>query len=268
MRKTMVMVPTVALLALLALLAGCQGQGSTEKVNPWQEMVPGVSYVDSSLGQGPVAEFTSYVQVHYTGYIWEADEKGHMGRGRKFDSSRDRHEPLAFPLGVGRVIEGWEKGIVGMSPGARRTLLVQPEMAYGEQGMPPLIPANATLCFDVELLSLPKVTVEILEEGDGPEALFGDRLSVHYTGWLWEDGAKGTQFDTSSNRGRPHQFALGFGQVIDGWDRAIEGMRVGTKARLIIPPSMGYGSKGSGRMIPPNATLCFEVELVKIEGKS
>ncbi len=257
----------MVLILTVGMLAGCQGNAK-EKVNPWQEIMPGLSYIDSTLGQGPVADETSYVVVNYSGYLWEADEHGKMGKGKMFDSSKSEGRgPIDFPLGTGMVIEGWEKGLPGMAVGGKRSLLCTPEVAYGEQGRPPVIPPSATLFFDVELLELPKVKVEILEEGTGPVAQIGDKVSVDYTGWLWVDGAKGTQFDSSIGRGRPHQFMLGFRQVIAGWDRGIEGMKVGTKARLIIPPVMGYGARGSGNRIPPNSTLCFDIELVGIEGK-
>ena len=126
-----------------------------------------------------------------------------------------------------------------------------------------MIPPSATLIFDVEIVDLPKVNVEILTPGTGTAAELGNQVSVHYTGWLWENGAKGEQFDSSRDRGRPYEFALGRGMVIPGWDMALLGMQEGTSARLIIPSVMAYGSRGSGT-IPPDAVLCFEVELVKV----
>ncbi len=95
----------------------------------------------------------------------------------------------------------------------------------------------------------------------------GDQISVHYTGWLWENGAKGAEFDSSIGRGVPYKFTLGAGMVIPGWDSGLQGMTVGTKAQLIIPAVMGYGKRGSPPKIPADATLCFDVELVEIDGK-
>ncbi len=100
--------------------------------------------------------------------------------------------------------------------------------------------------------------------GTGDEAKKGMNVTVHYTGWLYEKGQRGTKFDSSVDRGQPFSFGLGAGQVIKGWDEGVEGMKVGGKRELIIPPELGYGSRGAGNVIPPNATLDFEVELLKV----
>lgn len=102
--------------------------------------------------------------------------------------------------------------------------------------------------------------IEDLQVGEGPEAKAGDRVSVHYVGTLTD----GKKFDSSRDRGQPFQFQLGRGQVISGWDNGVAGMKVGGKRNLTIPPEEGYGSRGAGGAIPPNATLLFEVELLKI----
>jgi FKBP-type peptidyl-prolyl cis-trans isomerase len=98
--------------------------------------------------------------------------------------------------------------------------------------------------------------------GDGTTAEKSFLVSVQYTGWIYKNGAKGAQFDSSRDRGKPITFKLGAGQVIPGWDEGISGMKVGGQRTLIIPPELAYGSKGAGGVIPPNATLIFEVELV------
>ena len=100
--------------------------------------------------------------------------------------------------------------------------------------------------------------------GKGQVAAGGDRVSVHYTGWLYENGAKGAKFDASRDRGETFEFRLGDGEVIRGWDEGVMGMRVGGKRTLVIPPEMAYGSRGAGGVIPPNATLVFDVELVEV----
>lgn len=99
--------------------------------------------------------------------------------------------------------------------------------------------------------------------GDGPAAKAGQDAVVHYTGWLYVDGAKGEKFDSSLDRGQPFTFPLGGGRVIRGWDEGVAGMQPGGKRTLIIPPDLGYGRQGAGGVIPPNATLLFEVELIE-----
>ena len=98
--------------------------------------------------------------------------------------------------------------------------------------------------------------------GSGATAMPGDQVSVHYTGWLYADDTKGAKFDSSKDRGTPFEFALGGGQVIRGWDEGVQGMQVGGSRTLVIPPALGYGARGAGGVIPPNATLLFEVELL------
>ena len=96
--------------------------------------------------------------------------------------------------------------------------------------------------------------------GEGEEAIGGCRVTVHYTGWL----SDGTQFDSSKDRGDPFRFSLGAGQVIAGWDEGVAGMKVGGTRKLTIPPQLGYGARGAGGVIPPDATLVFEVELLAV----
>jgi FKBP-type peptidyl-prolyl cis-trans isomerase FkpA len=101
--------------------------------------------------------------------------------------------------------------------------------------------------------------------GTGAEAKPGHKVSVHYTGWLYNNGHKGAKFDSSLDRGQPFGFTLGAHQVIPGWDEGVEGMKVGGKRTLIIPPNLAYGARGAGGVIPPNATLMFDVELLKVD---
>ena len=102
--------------------------------------------------------------------------------------------------------------------------------------------------------------------GEGDTATAGQYVTVHYTGWLWENGEKGEKFDSSLDRNNPFEFGLGEGMVIQGWDEGVQGMKIGGKRSLIIPPELGYGARGAGGVIPPNATLLFEVELLGVEG--
>ena len=105
---------------------------------------------------------------------------------------------------------------------------------------------------------------EILKEGTGKSPLKGQIVSVHYTGWLDDNGSKGEKFDSSHDRKAPFQFVLGAGQVIKGWDEGVAGMKVGEQRRLIIPAKLGYGNRSVGGIIPANATLIFDVELLDI----
>lgn len=132
--------------------------------------------------------------------------------------------------------------------------------------------AITTGCTKPDLPAMEKTQVaELIKTdtklGTGAEAIAGHDIAVHYTGWLYDEAApdhKGKKFDSSRDRGQPFQFGLGGGQVIKGWDQGFAGMKVGGQRTLIIPPNMGYGARGAGGVIPPNATLVFDVELLKV----
>lgn len=104
------------------------------------------------------------------------------------------------------------------------------------------------------------LVIEDITVGNGAEAVAGKQVSVHYTGWL----TNGTKFDSSKDRNEPFGFKLGAGQVIAGWDRGVAGMKIGGKRKLTIPAHLGYGARGAGGVIPPNAVLVFEVELLGV----
>jgi peptidylprolyl isomerase len=107
--------------------------------------------------------------------------------------------------------------------------------------------------------------VEDTVVGTGESPKTGQTCVMHYTGWLYENGAKGKKFDSSLDRGQPFEFPIGLGHVIKGWDEGVAAMKVGGKRTLIIPPELGYGARGAGGVIPPNATLIFEVELLGVK---
>ncbi len=231
----------------------------------------GLEYVITENGRGVRATAGSRVKVHYTGTLED---------GTKFDSSLDRGEPFTFELGAGMVIKGWDEGIALMHVGDKAVLKIPADLGYGGRDLK-TIPPNSILIFEVELLEIMpvpkieeydikgKVTSKtesgleyiLVQEGTGIKAAAGNTVSVHYSGYL-EDG---TMFDSSVKRDQPFNFTLGMGQVIPGWDEGITLMKVGDKARLIIPSNLGYGERGAGGVIPPNATLVFDVELLEVK---
>ncbi len=104
-----------------------------------------------------------------------------------------------------------------------------------------------------------------IRQGTGAQPLRGQTAVVHYTGWLFENGQRGRKFDSSKDRNEPFEFPLGMGRVIKGWDEGVASMKVGGSRTLIVPPDLGYGARGAGGVIPPNATLLFEVELLGVK---
>jgi len=233
----------------------------------------GLEYTEIQAGTGDAPKAGDIVAVHYTGTLTN---------GVVFDSSYERNEPLSFPLGVGYVIAGWDEGIGLMKVGGKARLTIPPELGYGASGAGGVIPPNATLIFEVELMDItagaPAAPTAVDEAdytttetglkfydfvvGDGAAPTAGKSVTVHYTGWLLDGG----KFDSSLDRGQPFSFAIGAGQVIRGWDEGVMTMKVGGKRQLVIPAELGYGAGGAGGgVIPPNATLVFEVELLDVQ---
>ncbi len=232
----------------------------------------GLKLILKEKGNGAQANAGDKVSVHYAGRFPD---------GKEFDNSFKRGQPIPFTLGRRQVIPGWDEGIAMMRVGDKATLLIPSKLGYGPQGRGS-IPPNADLIFEVELVDVTvvpkpvpfdvegkeiKSTPEglkyvIVEENDGgTQAYANKRVAVHYTGYLPD----GTIFDSSIPRGKPYEFTLGQGSVISGWDIGIRLMKTGDKLRLIIPPNLAYGERGAGGVIPPNATLIFDVELVSVQ---
>lgn len=153
----------------------------------------------------------------------------------------------------------------GCSSEKSDTTAAQPETSAtsGESAPAAAQPAAAT----GSTAGASKLTVTDAHVGDGAEAKAGQTVEVHYTGWLYDAGQpenKGQKFDSSVDRGETFKFQLGAGRVIRGWDEGVQGMKVKGKRTLVIPPDMGYGAQGAGGVIPPNATLIFDVELINV----
>lgn len=202
-------------------------------------------------------------------------------RFRLFSESYPGGEPLEFTLGMGLVIPGWEKGLVGMKPGEVRKLYVPYQMGYGENSLEG-VPAYSDLFFIVELVSAEKPMepdvfpknveglkwreaakgLKIYDEkvGSGKPAVVGSVLKTHYTGWL----LSGRKFGSSKDLGKPLQVVMGAGKMIKGWEVGLEGMKEGGVRWFRVGPAMGYGATAYS-MIPSNSTLVFRVELVSSE---
>lgn len=241
-----------------------------QKEVKWKLLEPGIWYYDEVVGKGTMSTIGKVLRLHYTGWL---------SKGFKFASSKDLGKPMDIVLGAGKLIKGWEKGLNQIPEGTVRWLKVSPAMGYGATPLAK-IPANSTLLFRIDLLSVetdelitesmdffPDTTsltftngaeglrYVVLKKGEGEPAKSGESVRVHYTGWLLD----GTKFDSSRDRAQIFEFSLGAGRVIRGWDIGVEGMLPGEKRLLLVPPGLGYGSRGGGP-IPPDATLLFMVE--------
>jgi peptidylprolyl isomerase len=225
-----------------------------------------IEYIEVEVGTGAQARPGDIVSVHYTGTLED---------GTVFDSSIESGQPFTFVLGQGQVIAGWDQGIALMREGGKATLIIPPDLAYGEAGRDQ-IPPDATLTFEVELVQViaaPEPVDIALEEYEvtdsglhyfdlepgisGPPAV-GDAVTLHFHGWL-EDGTSlgGTQ------DGPPASFQIGSNQVFPGLEEGVSTMQVGGQRQLLIPPELAFGAAGSSS-VPPNATIILEVTLLNI----
>lgn len=285
-----VLIPTLAVGAIVMLVAVIVGMsdggrkmsdgsdGTAEDSN-LKQLEPGVLYRDLREGSGEACPRNARVKVNYAGWLKD---------GMDFDSGKGTEFSLTS------VIEGWQAGVPGMKPGGIRKLVISPFKAYGKKAKGK-IPADSTLIFEIELLGVlssdnPKggpgavpaegpgkpmsdgsnggtadpdlkdigdgLKIRDLKEGSGEPVREHATVTVHYTGWLVD----GTEFDSSKKSGKPISFSLD--EVVKGWGRGIPGMKPGGIRKLVIPPDLAYGPSGRPG-IPPNATLIFEVELVK-----
>lgn len=239
----------------------------------------GLLYIHTKVGSGNSPKKGDQVELHYTGYLPD---------GNKFESSHDRAAPFKFEYKVQPVMPGWEEGISLMKEGGETKIIMPHWLGFGPQGKG-VIPPNATLVFELELVSVKDMAEEkkrvakefkdemigaypdamqtesglmyiIEKEGNGTFAKTGQTVSVHYTGTL----TNGEKFDSSLDRETPFEFPVGAGRVIKGWDEGIPLASVGGKIKLIIPSWMAYGPNARPG-IPANSHLIFDVEMLDVK---
>jgi len=270
--------PVVLLLLVASVFVACGGGGGT-KATPSPTAATGIPeggittasglrYIEVQAGTGPMPQRGDLVKVHYTGTLVD---------GTKFDSSLDRGKPFSFRIGKGSVIKGWDEGIALMREGGKAKLIIPPDLGYGAAGAGNVIPPNATLIFDVELISVlhsepeavPEDAYQITESGlkyydlvvgSGDSPKNGDAVVFNFTGWLMD----GTQLGGTDDAGSPQISAIGTGDMFPGLDEGISTMKVGGKRQLILPPELAFGEQGMPPDIPPGAVLKIEVELLAI----
>lgn len=237
-------------------------------------LTSGLKYIvvkENKTGEIPTSG--TRVSLNYSGFFKD---------GKIFDSSVERGQPFSVKLGEQQIIKALEEGIELLHKGEKAEFYIPYNLAYGEQGHPPVIPPKSDLIFDIELLDVQKIVVpalfnitskeqkttasglkyyEVVKSSSTTKAAAGKTVKVHYSGYL----ADGKMFDSSVERGEPIEFKLGQAQVIAGWEEGISLMNVGDKLRLIIPYYLAYGENGRPPMIPAKADLTFDVELIEVK---
>lgn len=246
----------------------------------------GLYYQVTSPGNGETITKGNIVSVNYTGRFLD---------GRKFDSNTDpefKHvQPYSLEIGAGKVIKGWEEGLQLLKEGARATLYIPSSLAYGAMERRG-VPANSILTFDIEVIKRSdpvqqaatddkliqayigknniKATktpsglyIMITNKGLGPNAIRGKKVTVNYTGKLLDGIVFDSNIDPAFKHAQPYTLMVGRGQVIKGWDEALQLMNLGSKATIIIPSTLAYGPEGANG-IPPNAVLVYDVEMTAV----
>jgi peptidylprolyl isomerase len=235
--------------------------------------VSGLRYViKKSNPSGELASPGDVVYVHYVGTLTN---------GTKFDSSRDRNKPFSFPLGKGSVIKGWDEAFAILRKGEVATIILPPSLGYGDRNLG-TIPPNSTLIFEVELLDIQKKLDYKPYDGTGKDTITtksglkyividpgvnnikaqaDQNLSVYYAGYL----TNGSMFDANFDGFTPFNLRISDASVITGWLEMLSLMSKGMKVRAILPPDLAYGSSGVGGVIPPNATLIFDIYLFDVK---
>jgi peptidylprolyl isomerase len=229
----------------------------------------GIQYYDIEAGDGQAVAEGDRIVVHFKAWI----------QGGEFlVDSEEQGPPAIYTLGSEEIfLNDWDEAVIGMNVGSQRQIIVPPEAA--SEATPPgqTLLLELSLLETVELMALTEVdeadliTTESglqyydIVTGDGAEAEVGQTVTIHYTGWLQEDVE--AHFDSSLDRGEPVVFPVGVGQVLPGWDEGIVGMQVGGKRQLVLPPELGFGEAGRGR-IGPDTVLLFEIELLEVDTPS
>jgi len=232
----------------------------------------GLKYIRVHKGKGTAAKDGDRVYVHYSGYL---------SNGKKFDASYDRGQPIALVLGRHQVIPGWEMGLQGMKVGEKGRLIIPYQLAYGEQGRPPAIPAKANLVFDIELMkiepdAIPKpfdvsgkdtITTKsglqyiLIQKTDAPKTVENDTVVIKYVAYY----ADGKILESTYERGDSLVSIAGSKSMIPGMMEALEVLKKGEKARVIIPYQLGFGEEGHPPVIPPKATLIFDMYIQNVK---
>ncbi len=253
-------------LAMPLILTSCSTL-KKEKAPEFITTASGLKYMITKQGEGRKALNGDILTVHYT---------GKLTNDSVFDSSVEKNKPIKITLGKGQVIKGWDEGLSYLQAGDEAIFIIPPDLAYGERPVGP-IPANSTLKFEIKLIDVQEVKAPVpfncagldtiklasglqmimVSEGSGAKPLANNKVDVHYTGYFTD----GRIFDSSVSRGAPLSFEVGIGRVIKGWDEGLLQLNKGSKARLIIPPHLGYGDRQTGP-IPAGSTLIFDVELI------
>ncbi len=213
----------------------------------------GLRYKILKTGTGDTAIAGRYVLINYVGSTFD---------GKEFDRSAPG-KPVGFIVWSGEVPRGWDEGLVGMRVGEKRRLILSPELVCGPYPGIVVVP-DGTLKFDIELVGiLPGVRLTTESLGEGEIAKPGDTVLVNYRAYV---GREQETYDDTYQRGEPTELRIGTGEVIAGWDLGVAGMQEGEKRLIEIPPYLAYGSRGAaGGVIPPGASLRYEVELVGVK---
>ena len=241
-----------ALLAALSLVAAPGARAAPEDepaAAPATE--PECTWEVLATGEGEACGEGRAAVVHYVGTLQD---------GTRFDSSRERGRAFTFEVGAGNVIKGWDATVAKMRVGDRWKVTIPWQLAYGERGAPPKIPARADLVFDIELLAVTDITTEAIAEGDGRRLAPGDFAEAHITLSV----ADGETLTDTRAQGEPGMLSVGRPTGVAGLDMGLRRMSVGDHWRITIPPALAFGEKGAPPKVPANATVIAEVHVLRV----